>query len=351
MSRSDALDAPPAPRQGPILIEEGDPALAAPAPSPAEAPSPDAAEAGAAGPGAGGEGAGARAARFAARRGGWLGRMFWAGAGGFAALALGAWAWELAGRLMQLHPALGWAADALLALAALALAGIAARELAALARLRRVERLRATAAEALARRELSAARAAAAGLERLYAGRADLDWARARMAERQHDELDAEGLLALAEREYMARLDAEARAAVEAAARQVAAATALAPAPLIDVLAALALNLRMIRRVAFIYGGRAGAVGSWRLLRAVAGHLIATGAVAVGDDLLGPVLGGGALARLSRRFGEGLVNGALTARVGAAAIEVCRPLPFAALPPPRARALVARALRGFAGGG
>jgi putative membrane protein len=106
----------------------------------------------------------------------------------------------------------------------------------------------------------------------------------------------------------------------------------------------------MIRAVAEIYGGRAGWLGSWRLLKAVAGHLVATGAVAMGDDLLGPLVGGGVLAKLSRRFGEGLVNGALTARVGAAAIEVCRPLPFIARPRPSGRALAAQALRGIVGG-
>ena len=62
------------------------------------------------------------------------------------------------------------------------------------------------------------------------------------------------------------------------------------------------------------------------------------------------LLGGGVLAKLSRRFGEGLVNGALTARVGVAAIEVCRPLPFTALPRPKARNLIGRALRGFVPG-
>ena len=42
----------------------------------------------------------------------------------------------------------------------------------------------------------------------------------------------------------------------------------------------------------------------------------ATGAVAAGDDLIHTVAGGGVLAKVSRRFGEGVVNGALTARVG-----------------------------------
>ena len=123
--------------------------------------------------------------------------------------------------------------------------------------------------------------------------------------------------------------------------------TALVPLALADVIAALTANLRMIRRVAEIYGGRSGFLGSWRLTRAVFAHLVATGAVAVGDDLLEPVLGGTVLAKLSRRFGEGLVNGALAARVGVAAMEVCRPLPFSKSRRPSVRGIVRRALTGL----
>jgi putative membrane protein len=119
------------------------------------------------------------------------------------------------------------------------------------------------------------------------------------------------------------------------------------PLALIDVLIALTRNLRMLREIAEIYGGRAGWIGSWRLLRAVAAHLIATGAVAVADDILGPLMGGHMLARLSRRFGEGAVNGALTARVGVAAMDVCRPLPFATIARPNASGVVLRALKSW----
>ena len=105
----------------------------------------------------------------------------------------------------------------------------------------------------------------------------------------------------------------------------------------------------MIRRMAEIYGGRAGAVGGWRLARTVIAHLVATGAVAAGDDLIHTVAGGGILAKVSRRFGEGVVNGALTARVGIAAMEVCRPLPFIRQPRPRVGNLIARGLKGLFG--
>ena len=55
----------------------------------------------------------------------------------------------------------------------------------------------------------------------------------------------------------------------------------------------------------------------------------------------------GLLAKLSRRFGEGVINGALTARVGVAAMEVCRPLPFRALRRPRVTNLISRGLQGL----
>jgi putative membrane protein len=184
-------------------------------------------------------------------------------------------------------------------------------------------------------------------LDTLYKGRPALEWGRARMAERQADQFDASGLLGLAEAELLAPLDAAARAEIEAAARQVATVTALVPIALADVVAALTANLRMIRRIAEIYGGRAGTLGSWRLTRAVLTHLVATGAVAIGDDMIGSLAGGGMLSKLSRRFGEGVVNGALTARVGLAAMEVCRPLPFIRLARPSVTGVVRNALTGL----
>ena len=106
----------------------------------------------------------------------------------------------------------------------------------------------------------------------------------------------------------MRPLDARATAEIEAASARVAMVTALVPIALADVAAALYSNLRMIRRIAEIYGGRSGSFGRLRLLRRVFTSLIATGAVALTDDLIGSVAGGGVLSKLSRRFGEGVVN-------------------------------------------
>jgi len=171
------------------------------------------------------------------------------------------------------------------------------------------------------------------------------------LQEREAEVLDADALLDLAELEMMVVLDSAARTEIEIASRQVAAATAIIPMALADVLIALTSNVSMVRRIAGIYGGRAGLLGSWRLLRAVAAHLVATGAVAIGDDLIGSVAGGGMVSKISRRFGEGVINGALTARVGIAAMEVCRPMPFEALKKPRVTSVVKAALTGMFGKG
>ncbi len=133
---------------------------------------------------------------------------------------------------------------------------------------------------------------------------------------------------------------------IEAAARQVTTLTALMPLAFVDVVATLVTNLRMIRKIAEIYGGRSGFFGSWRLTRLVLAHVIATGAVAIGDDLIGSVAGGSVLAKFSRKFGEGVINGALTARVGVASMQLCRPLAFQPGASPSVTGLMKRALLG-----
>lgn len=287
------------------------------------------------------------AARLAARKPSRLARLFWAVTTALIGAVVSVAAWDFATGLIARTPIFGWAITGLLALFVLLLLMMALREMAALARLTRIDGLRHAAAEAMETQDLNAARSVTDRLTRLYGNREDTAWGRQRLAELREDQLDAGALLALADAELMTPLDAAAMREVEAAARQVATVTALVPLALADVVAALTANLRMIRRVAEVYGGRSGLLGGWRLTRAVLSHLVATGAVAVGDDLLEPVLGGSILGKLSRRFGEGLVNGALTARVGAAAMDVCRPLPFAPGKRPKARTLVKRALAGL----
>ncbi|WP_424832815.1 YcjF family protein [Ruegeria sp.] len=287
------------------------------------------------------------AARFAARKPSALSRWFWGLALAVVGAVVSVAAWDFAVSLLDRSPILGGIVTGLIVALLLVVLVIALRELAAIGRLSRVDGMRCAADAALAEDDLTQARAVTNRLLSFYSSREETRWGRDRLRERMGDQFDASTLLALAEDEVLAPLDAAASREVEAAARQVATVTALVPLALADVVTALAASLRMIRRIAEIYGGRAGFWGSWRLTRAVFVHLVATGAVAVGDDLLEPILGGSVLSKLSRRFGEGLVNGALSARVGVAAMEVCRPLPFSDRHKPSTRGMIKRALGGL----
>ncbi len=290
-----------------------------------------------------------RATRLAAGQRGGRGSWFWTLAGSLLTLVLSIAAYDYLTGLIARFPALGMVALVLTALLGLVVLAQILRELLAFRRLARIDAFRAEVAAVHTSADRDAAVSLARSLARFYRGRTDAAWGIRRLEERIDDLLDADAVVAMAERSLFEALDREARREIEAAARTVAGATALIPLALADVLAALSMNIRMIRRIAEIYGAHSGLFGSWRLLRTVATHLIATGAVAVGDDMISSVAGGSALARVSRRFGEGVINGALTARVGVAAMEVCRPLPFAVLPRPRVSELIRRALTGLFG--
>lgn len=256
-------------------------------------------------------------------------------------------AWDFVTALLNRDSVLGWAAMVLVSAAIGILLLLALRELAAFARIARIDQLRQKARDARASANLPAARAILSALQSLYVNRPETAWGLARLNEQQPDIFDADGLLDLMERDLMAPLDKAALAEIESAARQVATVTALVPMALADVATALFANLRMIRRLSQIYGGRSSTLGNLALLRRVFTALLGAGAIALADDLIGSFASGGILAKLSRRFGEGVVNGALTARVGLAAMEACRPLPFAALEKPGTTATISRALAGF----
>ncbi|MCF6306279.1 MAG: TIGR01620 family protein [Rhodobacteraceae bacterium] len=290
-----------------------------------------------------------RVTAIAARPRSWLSRVFWLASASLIGLMASITAWDFVENLLVRNLILGRISLGLIGVILLVFAIIILRELAGFARMRRLDGFRAQTVAARNSGQRDQALKSVHGLAALYAGREELRWARQTVKEREAELLDADALLDLAELEMMAVLDSQARAEVEIASRQVAAATALIPMALADVLIALGSNVSMVRRIAGIYGGRAGVLGSWRLLRAVAAHLVATGAMAIGDDLIGSVAGGGMVSKISRRFGEGVINGALTARVGIAAMEVCRPMPFEALKKPRVTSVVKAALAGMFG--
>ena len=110
-------------------------------------------------------------------------------------------------------------------------------------------------------------------------------------------------LLALADREMVAPLDLTARRLITRSAKRVATVTALSPMVLIAVTYVAIENLRLLRGLASLYGGRPGFFGMLRLAQLVFAHIVATGGVALTDDLLGQFLGQDILRRLSRLLG------------------------------------------------
>lgn len=267
------------------------------------------------------------------RRWSW-GSLFVAGLSGFLTLSIGVWAERTIVSLMNESPVLGYAALAFAGLAALALLVMLGRVLRDILRERKGEALRLRATAALAGSSLTEAQAVAAELGRLYASRADTARGRALLADSLPQLFAARDVLTVAERSLMAPLDAQAQAQIAQAARRVSLVTAVSPRALIDIVFVLVACARLLRTIAGIYAGRPGTLGLIRLGRQVLGHLVVTGGIAAGDAVIQQVVGQGLAARLSAKLGEGVLNGLLTARIGLAALAVCRPLPFVEATPP-----------------
>jgi putative membrane protein len=222
---------------------------------------------------------------------------------------------------------LGYAATIAAGLAGLAAIVIILREIWGLVSLRRIEHIQSKAAHAINFDDKTAAEEATANLRALYANRADCAYGLKQLASHDHEIIDPRNRIRLAERHLLTPLDEEAHRIVARAARRVTLLTTVTPAAALDILFVAAQNIRMLRELASLYGGRPSALSTWRLARLVIAHLAVAGGLALSDTLLQHLLGKGLLGRLSARFGEGAVNGILTARIGLAAMAVCRPIP------------------------
>ncbi|MCZ8315150.1 TIGR01620 family protein [Phreatobacter sp.] len=275
----------------------------------------------------------------------WWARLFWTGLGGLVTLAFGLAVSALIDDLFTRAAWLGWVGVAALALFLVGGLALAIRELVALRSLARLDDLRDRAAAALLAREDRAAGKVADDLLAAMAGNARTARGRATVAAAFSDGI-VDGLqrLRIVERELLEPLDREATRLVAEAARRVSVVTAVSPRAAIDLAMVFATAVRLIRRIAELYGGRPGTLGMWKLLRHVLGHMAVTGGMAAGDTILDQLVGQGLAAKLSAKLGEGVLNGLLTARLGITAIAVTRPLPYIGAPKPDLRDLVGDAV-------
>jgi putative membrane protein len=285
------------------------------------------------------------------RRGVHWAMIFWCALGGLMVLAVGVAVTDLITDLLARNQELGWLGLAFAVLALVSLLVIAVRETIGLMRLATVERLRQGAAEMIVSDNRIEARALVRELLALTRKMPHLARGRADLEGHLGEIIDGADMVRLAERELMTPLDQQASKIISMAATRVSVVTAVSPRAVVDVLFVFVTALILVRRLAFLYGARPGTLSLARLVRQVVMHLAVTGGLAASDSLIQQMLGHGIAAKLSARLGEGVLNGLLTARLGLAAVDVIRPVPFAALPRPTLSDLMSEVLRSFGDAG
>jgi putative membrane protein len=264
-------------------------------------------------------------------RSGWgAARIFFAASGVLVSFAIALWTDALIARLFSRADWLGWTGVAALAIALAALLFILAREWIALRRLDSVSITRQRAEKAYENNDAAEARQIIEGLTAHLKSQPETANGRRILDETTGEIVDGRDLIRLAETELLAPLDRKAASLVMNAAKRVSVVTAVSPRALVDVGYILFESFKLIRTLSELYGSRPATLGLLRLAKNVIAHLAVTGTVAVGDSLIQQMLGHGIAAKLSARLGEGVINGLMTARVGIAAMDLTRPLPFRA---------------------
>jgi putative membrane protein len=257
-----------------------------------------------------------------------LAGLAWTGLGGLVSLALGLWATDLIEGLFAKAESLGIIGVLFGLTFLVGLIGVAAREIVAVGRQTRIAEMHVAFAKARAADDRVQARRLVGQLVTLYSNRPEMAHARAQVEDASRAIIDGRDLIDVAERALLRPLDEKAQGEIAAAAKRVSLVTAISPRAILDVVFVAAQIVRLVRRIAEIYGGRPGLFGLIKLARSIGAHIAITGGMAVGDSLLQQLVGHGIASRISARMGEGVLNGLLTARVGLSALAVCRPMPF-----------------------
>lgn len=124
-------------------------------------------------------------------------------------------------------------------------------------------------------------------------------------------------------------LDVQGRNEVWQCATQVAVLTAVNPSSLLDVLITFLRNLELMARLAELYYGRPGVLGTLRVARDVLAVAATAGLIERVTDSAAEVIAevsGTWVGRFAGPLGQGVTNGVLTLRLGEAATHRCRSL-------------------------
>jgi putative membrane protein len=268
------------------------------------------------------------------RRGLPLLKIFLTALGTIVSIAFAMWLDGLIRSLFSRADWLGYAAIGVTTIGVLALLGMVIREWLGMRRLAAVQALREEATQAAMEPKPARARAVLDRLVKLSESLPETAAGRAALGRTTGEIIDAAGLLGLAESELLAPTDRKVRQLILNASKRVSIVTAVSPRAIVDLGYVLFESTRLVRAIAEAYGTKPGRLGMLRLFRDVIAHLAVTGSIAAGDSLVQQILGHGIASKLSARLGEGVVNGLMTARIGIAAMDLLRPLPFKALKRP-----------------
>jgi len=142
------------------------------------------------------------------------------------------------------------------------------------------------------------------------------------------DEYSDEELLQLYSREVLAKVDEKALAEVAKFSTEAVVLVALSPIALVDMMLMFWRNLRMIDKIAGLYGLKIGYWSRIKLIKQVFVNMAYAGASELVVDLGADLVGAELLGKLSARMAQGLGAGMLTSRLGIQTIKLCRPIPF-----------------------
>jgi len=135
-------------------------------------------------------------------------------------------------------------------------------------------------------------------------------------------------LLQLYSRLVLSKVDEKAMAEIARFSTEAVVLVALSPVAIIDMLIMLWRNLRMINKVAGLYGLKLGYWSRIKLIKQVFVNMIYAGASELIADFGSEMIGADLLGKLSGRLAQGLGAGMLTARLGVKTMQLCRPIPF-----------------------
>jgi putative membrane protein len=206
--------------------------------------------------------------------------------------------------------------------------GLIGRELISLRRLARAEHLRHDGERLLSSEVHGQAGPLVERIEHIYRGRADLEAPLAAFRRQASDALSDGEQLRLFSTVVLMPLDREAYRLVRRGARDIGALTALSPLGVLDGVVVLARTLVMLRAIARLYGVRPAAASTASLLRRGLRNVVAAGVGELVSDSAVEAAGASLLSVLSAKAGQGVLNGLLAAKLGLAAMQLCRPLPF-----------------------